>query len=331
MTDMSLDFLKDKSILVTGGTGSFGQRFVKTLLEKTAARRIIVFSRDELKQSQMMTAYAGHDDNLRFFLGDVRDLARLNLAFGDVDYVIHAAALKQVPLLEYNPFEAIQTNVIGTQNVITAALNQGVKKVLLVSTDKAANPANLYGATKLCAERLCISSNVYSHKQTSFSAVRYGNVLGSRGSLLHIIEEQRKKGEVQLTHEEMTRFWITLDQGVELVLLALELMRGGEVFIPKISSMKVKDLLSVLAPECGLKIVGIRPGEKLHEVLITPEEARHAKEFDGYFVILPEPVPAYLAEAYASGREVGGVAFRSDTNPRWLDSDSLQCLLKTMS
>jgi len=259
------------------------------LLEKTEAKKIIIFSRDELKQSQMMATFADPYEKLRFFIGDIRDLDRLQRAFKGVDYVIHAAALKQVPALEYNPLEAVKTNILGTQNIINASLDLGVKKVLLVSTDKAANPANLYGATKLCAEKLIISSNVYSgFDSVKFSAVRYGNVLGSRGSLLQVIERQREKGVITLTHEDMTRFWITLDQGVKLVLNSLEKMVGGEIFIPKISNMKVKDFIEHVAPECRLDVVGIRPGEKLHEILITPEEGRHTLEFDDIFVILPE-------------------------------------------
>ncbi|MFA6446640.1 MAG: UDP-N-acetylglucosamine 4,6-dehydratase (inverting) [Patescibacteria group bacterium] len=325
---MNLEYLNGKSILVTGGTGSLGQRLVRTLIEKSQARRIIVFSRDELKQSQMQTAFKGMDSNLRFFLGDVRDLPRLQLAFRDVDFVIHTAALKQVPALEYNPFEAIQTNIIGTQNVITAAINNGVEKVLLISTDKAANPANLYGATKLCAERLCISANVYSNNKTLFSAVRYGNVLGSRGSLLKLVEDQRKTGVVLLTHEDMTRFWITLDQGVELVMNSMECMNGGEIFIPKIPSMRVKDLLTSLAPECELKIIGIRPGEKLHEVLITPEESHHAVELESTYVIYPEFSFDQQAKERVGGRMLeSGFSFCSDTNPNWLDDAGLKELL----
>lgn len=328
MKHMNLEYLNGKSILVTGGTGSLGQRLVRTLIEKSQARRIIVFSRDELKQSQMQAAFKGMDDNLRFFIGDVRDLSRLQMAFRDVDFVIHTAALKQVPALEYNPFEAIQTNIIGTQNVITAAINNGVEKVLLISTDKAANPANLYGATKLCAERLCISANVYSNKKTLFSAVRYGNVLGSRGSLLKLVEDQRKTGVVILTHEEMTRFWITLDQGVELVMNSMECMHGGEIFIPKIPSMRVKDLLASLAPECELRVVGIRPGEKLHELLITPEESHHAVEFESTYVIYPEFSFDQQAKEKMGGRTLeSGFSFCSNTNPNWLDDDGIKALL----
>lgn len=328
---MAYEFLAGKSILVTGGTGSLGHCLVRRLLNETAAARIIVLSRDELKQSQMMTTFAGHEDRLRFFLGDIRDGARLQRAFHGVNYVIHAAALKQVPALEYNPFEAVQTNIIGTQNVISAAIDQGVEKVLLTSTDKAANPANLYGATKLCAERLCMAANNYSAGATRFSAVRYGNVLGSRGSLITIIEKQRATGQVTLTHEDMTRFWITIDQGVDLVMMALETMVGGETFIPKIPTMKVKDLITMLAPDCALKVTGIRPGEKMHEVLITFEEARRTREFDNHYVILPEFIVGNAHEHHAAGKKFDGeFAFTSDTNANWLDEDGLKKLLGSL-
>jgi len=286
---MGYDFLRGKTVLITGGTGSFGKRFTKMLLSTTDAKKVIVFSRDELKQSQMQVDLMEFKPRLRFFLGDVRDQERLKMAFSGVDYVVHAAALKQVPTLEYNPFEAVKTNIVGTQNVIMVAIERKVDKVLLISTDKAAYPANLYGATKLCAERLMVSSNAYSaHSGTSMSVVRYGNVLGSRGSIVEVAQQYMSTGEIPLTHEDMTRFWITLDQGVSIVLTALEKMCGGEIYIPKIPSMKVKDVIQALAPNCKIKLVGIRPGEKLHEVLITPEEARRTKEFDSYYVILPE-------------------------------------------
>lgn len=324
---MSFNFLDGTSVLVTGGTGSFGQRCVKILLSETSARRVIVFSRDELKQSQMQAAIPDPGQRLRFFIGDVRDLGRLQRAFHGVDYVIHAAALKQVPALEYNPFEAVKTNILGTQNVIDAAIDQGVKKVVLLSSDKAANPANLYGATKLCAEKLVVSGNAYGAKATRLSAVRYGNVFGSRGSILHLIAEQRERGEITLTHEEMTRFWITLDQGVGLVLMALEEMHGGEIYVPKIPSMRVKDLLEILAPECAIRVIGIRPGEKLHEVLITPEEARHTKEYENYYVILPEH-DWLERENYIDGRDVPvDFHFTSKTNTDWLSPERLRALL----
>lgn len=329
---MPWDFLNDKTILITGGTGSFGQKCVRMLLETSGAKKIIIFSRDELKQLCMQNDLSDPDVRLRFFIGDVRDTERLKMAFRGVDYVIHAAALKQVPTLEYNPFEAIKTNIIGTQNVINAALDCGVKKVVFVSTDKAANPANLYGATKLCAERLIISSNSYSGENgTLFAAVRYGNVFGSRGSLVKIIEDQRAKGEVTLTHEEMTRFWITLEEGVNLVLMALEKMRGGEIFVPKIPSMRIKDFIQVLAPECRLLIIGIRPGEKIHEVLITPEEARHAKEYSDYYIILPEYDWWSKHEHYVDGKSLNeGFVFSSHENKQQLDADGLKKLLQSL-
>lgn len=333
---MPFDFLKNKTILVTGGTGSFGKRFVTTLLDESEASKIIIFSRDELKQSQMQAEIADPDDRMRFFIGDVRDLQRLQRAFKGVDYVVHAAALKQVPALEYNPMEAINTNILGTQNVINAALDQGVKKILLISTDKAANPANLYGATKLCAEKLFISSNAYSgDKTTRFSVVRYGNVLGSRGSLLEIIEQQRKSGVITLTHDEMTRFWITLEQGVKLVLDSLEKMIGGEIFIPNIPCMKVKDFIELVAPECTLKITGIRPGEKLHEMLITPEESRHALKLDDIFVILPEhdwwKEKEHTRVFYGNGKKLEeGFCFVSNMEEKYLDEQSLKSLLDSI-
>lgn len=329
---MAWDFLDNQAILVTGGTGSFGQKFVQTLLTETRASRIIIFSRDELKQSVMEASIPDPDGRLRFFLGDIRDLPRLQRAFRGVDYVVHAAALKQVPMLEYNPFEAVQTNIIGTQNVINAAIDQKVKKLLLVSTDKAANPANLYGATKLCAERLMVAGNSYSGADgTQMSVVRYGNVVGSRGSLVKVIEEQKKTGEVTLTHEEMTRFWITLDQGIDLVLNALSRMHGGEIFVPKIPSMRIKDFIAAMAPESTIRIIGIRPGEKLHETLITPEEARHTKEYDSYYVILPENRWYSLEEKYADGKNVpNDFFFASHKNSEWLDHEGLKRLLESL-
>lgn len=327
---MPFDFLAGKTILVTGGTGSFGQRFVQTLLDQSEAKKIIVFSRDELKQSVMQAGMPGTEERLRFFLGDVRDLPRLQRAFRGVDYVVHAAALKQVPMLEYNPFEAVKTNILGTQNVIDAAVDQWVQKVVLVSTDKAANPANLYGATKLCAERLMIAGNAYGAGKTLLSVVRYGNVFGSRGSLVNIIEAQKKSGEVTLTHEEMTRFWITLDQGVELVLTALSRMHGGEIFVPKIPSMNIKEFMTTLAPDCRIRVVGIRPGEKLHEVLVTTEEARHTLEYTGYYVILPES-DGRLRERYADGTPLPqGFFYSSATNADWLDAARLRQLLESV-
>lgn len=328
---MSLEFLKGKTILVTGGTGSFGQKCVRILLEKSLAARIIIFSRDELKQFQMKSSFSDPNNRLRFFIGDVRDAERLRMAFSGVDFVLHAAALKQVPALEYNPFEAIKTNILGTKNVVDAAINQGVKKVILISTDKAANPANLYGATKLCAERLIISSNAYGGDNTKFGVVRYGNVVGSRGSIVKIVEEQRPSGEITITHEEMTRFLITLDQGIEMALVALDSMRGGEIFIPKIPSIKIKDLILTLAPECKLKTTGIRPGEKLHEILITPEEARHAKEYDNYYVILPEFDWWSHKEHFQNVKDLSSdFDFSSHKNTQWLSGEELKKMLENL-
>lgn len=324
---MNLDFLAGKRVLVTGGTGSFGQNCVRTLLDFSQAARVIVFSRDELKQSQMMASFTGYENRLAFFLGDVRDAARLDRALKGVDIVIHAAALKHVPLLEYSPFEAVQTNIIGTQNVINAAIDNDVEKVMFLSTDKAASPANLYGATKLCAEKICINANAYSAGKTKIACVRYGNVLGSRGSILHVIEAQRKNGTVSLTHEEMTRFWITLDQGVSLVLNGLREMQGGEIFIPKIPSMRVADLIKLVAPECQIKVIGIRPGEKLHETLVTVEEMRHTVEFDDVYVVHPQTAaPEPWLNMGARGVDPNFV-YSSDRNPKWLDEASLRELL----
>lgn len=329
MFPVNLDIFDGKSVLVTGGTGSFGQRCVKRLLE-SRAKRIVIFSRDELKQHQMQTSISDPDGRLRFFIGDVRDLGRLELAFRGVDFVIHAAALKQVPALEYNPFEAVKTNVLGTQNVIQAALDNEVEKVILVSTDKAANPANLYGATKLCAEKLVMSANYYSAGRTKFSVVRYGNVFGSRGSIIQLLEEQKKKGEVLLTHEEMTRFWITLDQGIDLVFFALSTMGGGEIYIPKIPSMKMKVLLSLMAPETPIRVIGIRPGEKIHEVLVTPEEARHAKEYDTHYIIYPHHAQVEKKQSEGGKDVEDGFYFSSHNNTWWLDEEGLKKLMESI-
>lgn len=327
---MSFAFLEGKTVLVTGGTGSFGQKCVQMLLEKSKAKKIIILSRDELKQSEMLTRLRDHQKRLRFFIADVRDLPRLQRAFHGVNYVIHAAALKQVPALEYNPYEAVKTNVLGTQNVIEAAIDQGVERVVFLSSDKAASPINLYGATKLCAEKLVINGNSYAGGKTVFGVVRYGNVFGSRGSILRVIEEQRSTGEITLTHEDMTRFWITLEQGVNLVILTLESMYGGEIFIPKIPSMKVKDFMHSLAPECTIKIIGIRPGEKMHEMLVTPEEARHTVEFDNHYIILPEFEWMHI-DAYNSAKKVPPDFFlASYSNQDWLDDARLKKLVQSL-
>jgi UDP-N-acetylglucosamine 4,6-dehydratase len=279
------DLFKGKSILVTGGTGSFGRKFAEIILKRYQPERLIIFSRDEFKQSEMAQAFSyNHHPPIRYFVGDVRDKERLYRAFHNVDYVIHAAALKQVPAAEYNPFEAVKTNILGAQNVINAAIDQGVKKILALSTDKAANPINLYGATKLCSEKLFIAGNSYvGADHCIFSVVRYGNVVGSRGSVIPFFLEQRKTGVLPITDPRMTRFWITLEQSVEFVLNCLEWMVGGELFIPKIPSMTILDLAKAIAPECKIRIVGMRPGEKLHEVLLPRNEARHALELPTHY------------------------------------------------
>lgn len=316
----------NKTILITGGTGSFGQNFARFLLTKHKPKKVIVFSRDELKQFKMQQEFSKYK-NLRFFLGDIRDLARLKMAFTGVDIVVHAAALKQVPALEYNPFEAIQTNVLGSQNVVSAALSRQVKKVLLISTDKAAQPINLYGATKMCAEKLFIASNAYSSEKNivAFSAVRYGNVIGSRGSIVETILNNKSNGALDLTHKEMTRFWITLDQCFALVTFALTNMNGGEVFIPKVPSMKVSDLFKTIAPNRPHRVIGIRPGEKLHEVLLTNDEATRAYDLGKHFVILPSICDQGLHRKYqAKGKIIkGSFVYTSDTNQLWLKPEEL--------
>lgn len=287
---MNTDMFAGKTILVTGGTGTFGRAFVARLLAVPGIKKIIVFSRDEFKQHEMRIGLDDPEHRVRFFLGDVRDLPRLERAFQGVDVVVHAAALKQVPALEYNPLEAVKTNVMGTQNVIDAALDNNVGKVLLISSDKAVHPINLYGATKLCAEKLCVAANAYRGTQnaTRFSVIRYGNVWGSRGSLIELIDRQRPNGMVTLTDERMTRFWITVDKIMGIVLNVIQKMQGGEIFIPKMASLKVIDVVHALAPECEIKTIGIRPGEKLHEVLITDHEGVRTRDAGDVFVIRPE-------------------------------------------
>lgn len=326
---MSLEGLKDKTILITGGTGSFGRGFVKHLLG-SEAKKIIVFSRDELKQFEMREEMK--DKRLRFFLGDVRDLGRLQRAFAGVDMVVHAAALKQVPTLEYNPSEAIKTNILGSQNVIDAAIDQGVKKAILISTDKAAQPANLYGATKLCAEKIFIAGNSYAAGRTIFSAVRYGNVVASRGSIIETLLKNKNAKTVQITHKDMTRFWITPAQSFNLALYALEHMIGGEIFIPKIPSMKVIDLFDAFAPDAQKEVVGIRPGEKLHELLLTPEEAPRSVELENCYVVL-SAFPYFSKEPYQKYFDKGkkiqkeGFYFSSDKNEKWLTKEEILKLI----
>jgi len=317
--------LSGKTVLVTGGTGSFGRRFAQTALDKYGARRVIVYSRDELKQHEMRVSF-GDDPRLAFFIGDVRDAPRLHRAFeAGPDVVVHAAALKQVPACEYNPFEAIKTNVLGAENVINAAIDTGVPKVLALSTDKAVNPINLYGATKLCAEKLFVQGNSYvGERATRFSCVRYGNVVGSRGSVIPVFLEQRARGKLTVTDERMTRFWLTLEQGVEFVIASIGRMKGGEVFIPRIPSMGLMELAKAVAPECGVEVTGIRPGEKLHESLMSADEARHAHAFEDFFVVVPEFHWWSHADWNEGQALPEGFSYTSDTNDRWLTGEELK-------
>jgi len=320
--------LKGKSILVTGGTGSFGKKFISTVLQQEI-KKVIVFSRDELKQYEMAQEFT--DSRIRFFIGDVRDKDRLYRAFDGVDIVIHAAAMKHVGACEYNPFEAVKTNIHGAQNIIEAAIDCGVEQVIALSTDKAASPLNLYGATKLASDKLFVAANSYvGEKNTRFSVVRYGNVVGSRGSVVPFFKKIKSTGIVPITDDRMTRFWITLDQGVKFVLDSLERMHGGEIFVPKIPSMKVTDLAEAIAPECEIEIVGIRPGEKLHEAMITEDDARQTLEYDTYFVIQPE-FP-WWSEEYRHGGEklTDGFKYTSDLNDDWLSVEELKSLVEEM-
>lgn len=322
--------LKGKVVLVTGGTGSFGRKFTQALLDHHHPQKLIIFSRDELKQHEMRQSLANHPRlaTVRFFLGDVRDRERLHRAFSDVDVVVHAAALKQVPACEYNPFEAVQTNILGAKNIIDAAIDRGVKRVLAISTDKAVNPVNLYGATKLCAEKLFIQGNAYSGKvRTMFSCARYGNVVGSRGSVIPVFLAQKKTGTFSITDERMTRFWLTLEQGVSFVIRCIEQMDGREIFIPKIPSMNVLDLAKAIGPECKIDYVGIRPGEKIHEVLVSDDEARHTVELDDMFVIQPEG-PWLPPRVWPGGRALpGDFSYTSKNNPKWLTPEELKNLI----
>ena len=315
----------DKVILITGGTGSFGKKFTKILLAEKNPKKIIIFSRDELKQHEMRVA--GYDDpRLRYFIGDVRDRDRLVRAMHDVDIVVHAAALKQVPACEYNPMEAIKTNIIGTSNVIEAALDAGVAKVLALSTDKAVSPANLYGGTKLVAEKLVIQSNAYAAgTATRYSCVRYGNVVGSRGSVVPLFLKQRGNGKITITDERMTRFWLSLEQGVHFVINCIEQMEGGEVFVPKIPSTKVIDLARAIAPEAEIEIIGIRPGEKLHEDLLSVDKSRHTIELESMYVIQPAGAFWFGYSWKDKGKPLPeGFSYTSDSNTEWLDIDGIK-------
>lgn len=315
----------DKVVLVTGGTGSFGKKFIEIMLKDFHPAKLIVYSRDELKQHEMRVSGFDHP-SLRYFIGDVRDQQRLHRALHGVDIVIHTAALKQVPACEYNPMEAIKTNILGSSNVIEASLDEGVKKVLALSTDKAVNPVNLYGATKLCAEKLFVQSNSYAAgTSTRYSCVRYGNVVGSRGSVIPVFIKQRQNGKITITDERMTRFWISLDQGVRFVIRCVEQMFGGEVFVPKIPSMHVIDLARAVAPDAQIDIIGIRQGEKLHEVLISDDEARMTVELPDMYVV--HPVETYWSRGYdweKMGKPLpDGFRYASNTNSDWLSLDQL--------
>ena len=316
---------KNQVVLVTGGTSSFGKKFTRILLEEKQPKKIIIFSRDELKQHEMQVG-GFNDERLRYFIGDVRDRERLVRAMHGVDIVVHAAALKQVPACEYNPMEAIKTNIMGTANVVEAALDAGVKKVLTVSTDKAVSPANLYGATKLAAEKLTIQSNAYAGgSATRFSCVRYGNVVGSRGSVVPLFLKLRSTGKVTITDDRMTRFWLSLEQGVRFVIDSIEQMEGGEVFVPKIPSTKVTDLARAIAPDAEIEIIGIRPGEKLHEMLISEDEARHTIELDRMFVVQPAEATWFGYSWQNKGSEIKeGFSYSSDNNTEWLDVEGIK-------
>jgi len=315
----------DQVILVTGGTGSFGRKFVEMILAEYHPAKLIVFSRDELKQHEMRVSGFDHP-SLRYFIGDVRDVERLRRAMHGVDIVIHAAALKQVPACEYNPMEAIKTNILGSSNVVEAALDAGVKKVLALSTDKAVNPINLYGATKLAAEKLLIQSNSYAGGMaTRFSCVRYGNVVGSRGSVVPIFLQQKASGKLTITDERMTRFWLTLEQGVRFVIGCIEKMHGGEVFVPKIPSMKIIDLAKAIAPGTTVEIMGIRPGEKLHEVLISEDESRSTVEMEDMYIVQPSANAWFGHDWQTEGKVLpAGFRFGSDNNPSWLNVSQIR-------
>lgn len=322
--------LNGRSVLVTGGTGSFGNQFIETVLKRYTPDRLIVFSRDELKQYQMRERFPESEHpSIRYFLGDVRDRDRLYRAFDGVDVVVHAAALKQVPACEYNPIEAIKTNVLGAANIVDAAIDRGVHKVIALSTDKAASPANLYGATKLCSDKLFTAANSYAGAHsTRFSVVRYGNVMGSRGSVIPLFLKLRGTGTLPITDPRMTRFWITLQQGVDFVLDSLERMHGSEVFVPKIPSMNIMDMARAVAPECETRITGIRPGEKLHEVMVPEDDARNTIEYDRHFAI----VPSYEAYVERWGVESGrrcpeDFRYSSEINTEWISVEQLQEML----
>lgn len=335
------ELFKDQTILITGGTGSFGRMLAKKILSDYEPRKVIIFSRDEWKQWEMQ-----HSDpifnhpKIRYFIGDVRDLQRLMRAFSEVDYVVHTAALKQVPAAEYNPSEFVKTNVFGAMNIIEAAINQGVKKVIALSTDKACNPVNLYGASKLCSDKLFVNGNVYVGKRGHpiFSVVRYGNVICSRGSIIPFWLRKIQEGAKSLTITDlrMTRFWISLDKAVDFVIHCITIAQGGEIFVPKIPSMRLTELAKALAPDLPIEVCGIREGEKLHEMMISTEDARHSREFDDYYTIYPESHSRETEHYRKLIKEPGGkplpegFAYGSDTNTSWLTAEDIQKYLKTI-
>jgi UDP-N-acetylglucosamine 4,6-dehydratase/5-epimerase len=325
--------LNNKNILITGGTGSFGKKCTEIILQRYKPRRLIIFSRDELKQFEMAQQFSHSKyDCIRYFIGDIRDKERLYRAFSNVDYIIHAAALKQVPAAEYNPFEAVKTNILGGQNVINVAIDRGVKKVIALSTDKAANPINLYGATKLCSDKLFIAGNSYTGEDsTVFSVVRYGNVMGSRGSVIPFFLKKKEEGILPITDPRMTRFWITLQHGVDFVLNCLEIMVGGELFVPKIPSMNMMDLAKAIAPECKTEIIGIRPGEKLHEIMVPKDEAQRTIEYEDNYIIKPDFRFFERRFNSSGGKPVPeGFEYNSEINPWQLSIDEMKEIIKNL-
>lgn len=324
--------LDDKIILVTGGTGSFGQKFTEIIFKKYKPKKVIIFSRDEFKQKEMQNRFPNTKYNIRFFLGDIRDKNRLERAFENVDYVVHAAALKQVPALEYNPMEAVKTNILGANNIVDTAIDNNVKKVIALSTDKAVNPINLYGATKLVAEKIFIDANAYGGNRTKFSVVRYGNVVASRGSVIESFLKLKRQNitEFPITDERMTRFWMTLDESAELVLNAIQEAEGGEIFVPRIPSMKIVDLAQAIMPGCKFEKIGIRAGEKINEVLISEDEARRTKVFDNMYTILPQFFErSEVHRKYERYQSLpGDFTYRSDNNEKWLTVKELQEMIK---
>jgi UDP-N-acetylglucosamine 4,6-dehydratase/5-epimerase len=316
--------LDNKTILITGATGSFGKALIARIFADHEPQAIRVYSRDELKQYELQQKHAD-EDRLRFMIGDVRDLSRLSRASRGADVIVHAAAMKQVPACEYNPFEAVQTNLIGAENVVSAAIENDVPLTIALSTDKAVNPVNLYGATKLAAEKVFAQGNAYAANSAArFASVRYGNVVGSRGSVIPLFLAQAQTGTITITHEHMTRFWITLEQAVEFVLDCLGRVGGGETFVPRIPSMRVTDIAEALAPDCERRVIGIRPGEKLHEVLVTEDEARHTIDTDFGYVIAPEYASWELRNHGSEGTLPDGFRYTSDTNERWLTVEELR-------